>query len=42
MWTASPLLRIIDGDLTLVNASTWQWWQAVANENFKSGLIYTD
>jgi len=33
---------IINSDLTLANASAWQWWLAVANEDFKSGLIYTD
>jgi O-glycosyl hydrolase len=42
MDTALRVARVIDCDLTLVNASAWQWWLAVANENFKSGLIYTD
>lgn len=42
MDTALRVARIIDCDLTLVNASAWQWWLAVANEEFKSGLIYTD
>ena len=42
MDTALRVARIIHCDLTLVNASSWQWWSAVANEDFKSGLIYTD
>jgi O-glycosyl hydrolase len=42
MDTALRVARIIHCDLTLVNASSWQWWLAVANEDFKSGLIYTD
>lgn len=42
MDSALRMARIIHCDLTLVNASSWQWWLAVANENFKSGLIYTD
>lgn len=42
MDTALRVARVIDCDLTLVNASAWQWWLAVANEDFKSGLIYTD
>jgi len=29
-------------DLTILNASSWQWWTAVSPENFKDGLIYTD
>ena len=42
MATALRVARIIHCDLTLVNVSSWQWWMAVANEDFKSGLIYTD
>ncbi len=42
MDAALRMARIIHCDLTLVNASSWQWWNAVANEDFKSGLIYTD
>lgn len=42
MATALRVARVINCDLTLVNASAWQWWLAVANEDFKSGLIYTD
>ncbi len=42
MDTALRVARVIHCDLTLANASAWQWWLAVANENYKSGLIYTD
>jgi O-glycosyl hydrolase len=42
MDSALRMARIIHCDLTLVNASSWQWWNAVSNEDFKSGLIYTD
>lgn len=42
MDAALRMARIIHHDLTIVNASSWQWWLAVANEDFKSGLIYTD
>lgn len=42
MDSALRVARIIHFDLSLVNASAWQWWSAVANEDFKSGLIYTD
>jgi len=40
--TALRVARVIHCDMTLVNASSWQWWLAVANENYKSGLLYTD
>jgi O-glycosyl hydrolase len=42
MDTALRVARVIHCDLTLANASAWQWWLAVANEDYKSGLIYTD
>ncbi len=42
MDAALRMARVIHFDLTLANASSWQWWLAVANEDFKSGLIYTD
>ena len=42
MVTALRVARVIHCDLTRVNASAWQWWEAVANEDYKSGLIYTD
>jgi O-glycosyl hydrolase len=42
MDTALRVARVIHCDLTRANASAWQWWEAVSNEDFKSGLIYTD
>ena len=42
MDTALRVARIIHCDLTVANASAWQWWLAFAGENYKSGLIYTD
>ena len=41
MRSALRVARIIHCDLAIVGASAWQWWEAVANEDFKSGLIYT-
>jgi O-glycosyl hydrolase len=40
--TALDVARVIHYDLTLLNASAWQWWTAVSPEDFKDGLIYTD
>jgi len=40
--TALDVARIIHYDLTILNASAWQWWTAVSPENYKDGLIYTD
>ncbi|MGK9370083.1 glycoside hydrolase [Melioribacter sp. Ez-97] len=40
--TALNVARIIHYDLTVLNASAWQWWTAVSPENFKDGLLYTD
>jgi O-glycosyl hydrolase len=42
MDTALDVARIIHCDLTIANASAWQWWLALAGEDYKSGLIYTD
>lgn len=42
MTTALDVARVIHFDLTLLNASSWQWWTAVSPENYKDGLIYTD
>jgi O-glycosyl hydrolase len=40
--TALDVARVIHYDLTLLNASAWQWWTAVSPEDYKDGLIYTD
>ncbi len=42
MAAALRMAKVIHYDLTLANASAWQWWEAVANDDYKSGLIYTD
>lgn len=41
----SPALyvsRVMHYDLTVANASSWQWWVAVSPYNVKDGLIYID
>jgi len=38
---ALNVARVIHYDLTLLNASAWQWWTAVSPEDYKDGLIYT-
>lgn len=40
--TALYVARVIHADLTLANASSWQWWTALSNADFKDGLIYID
>ena len=42
MQTALDVARVIHYDLTLANASAWQWWTSVSPVDFKDGLIYTD
>jgi O-glycosyl hydrolase len=42
MTTALDIARIIHFDLTIANASAWQWWLAVSKYDYKDGLIYTD
>lgn len=42
MDTALNVARVIHYDMTLCNASAWQWWTAVSPCNFKDGLIFTD
>jgi O-glycosyl hydrolase len=40
--TALYVARIIHHDLTISNASAWQWWLAVTAYDYKDGLIYVD
>ena len=40
MKTALYIARIIHYDLVYANASAWHWWRAVANTDYKDGLIY--
>jgi O-glycosyl hydrolase len=42
MDTALYVARVIHADLTLANASSWQWWTALSRADFKDGLIYID
>lgn len=42
MQTAIDVARLIHADLTVANASAWQWWTAFSPEDYKDGLIYTD
>ncbi len=40
--TALYVARIIHFDLTLANASSWQWWTALSEGDYKDGLVYLD
>lgn len=42
MGTALYVARVIHYDLTLANATSWQWWTAITQCNYKDGLIYID
>ncbi|MEC5142059.1 glycoside hydrolase [Chitinophaga sp. 212800010-3] len=42
MDAALYMARVIHTDLTVANASAWQWWLAVSPYNYKDGLIYVD
>lgn len=42
MGTALFVGNIIHHDLTVANASAWQWWLAVSPYDFKDGLVYID
>lgn len=42
MGTALYVARVIHHDLTLANASSWQWWTAITQCDYKDGLIYLD
>ena len=42
MTTALDVARLIHYDLTVCNASAWQWWTALSAADYKDGLIYTD
>lgn len=42
MDTALYVARVIHADLTLSNASSWQWWTALTIADYKDGLIYLD
>jgi O-glycosyl hydrolase len=40
--TALYVARIIHFDLTLANASSWQWWTAISEGDYKDGLVFID
>jgi O-glycosyl hydrolase len=40
--SALYMARVIHYDLTVANASSWQWWLAVSPYDYKDGLIYID
>lgn len=42
MNTALYIARVIHHDLTMTNATSWQWWTAFSEWNYKDGLIYID
>ena len=42
METALFVANVIHADLTIANASVWQWWLAVSPYDFKDGLVYID
>ncbi len=42
MMTALHLAKVIQRDLTRMNASAWHWWTAISKEDYKDGLLYTD
>lgn len=42
MPTALYVARVMHADLTIANASSWQWWTALTNADYKDGLIYLD
>jgi O-glycosyl hydrolase len=42
MGTALYVARVIHFDLTLANASSWSWWTALSQYDYKDGLIYLD
>jgi hypothetical protein len=42
MKTALYVARVIHYDLVYANASAWQWWRSVGNNDYKDGLIYVD
>lgn len=34
--------RVLHFDMTIANATTWQWWLAVSPYDYKDGLVYID
>jgi len=42
MPTALYVARVIHADLVMNNASSWQWWTALSQCDYKDGLVYLD
>ena len=42
MATALYVARVIHADITLANATSWQWWLALSPSDYKDGLIYVE
>ncbi|SDF56779.1 glycoside hydrolase family 30 protein [Chitinophaga filiformis] len=42
MEAALYLARVIHNDLTIANATAWQYWLAISPYDYKDGLIYID
>jgi O-glycosyl hydrolase len=42
MNTALFVARLIQNDLMLANAKSWQWWTALSAYDYKDGLIFLD
>jgi len=42
MVAALYLASVIHTDLTVANASAWQWWTTISAYDYKDGLIYVD
>ena len=42
MNTALYVARVIHSDITLANATSWQWWTAVTQCDYKDGLVFID
>lgn len=40
MNAALYMARVIHNDLTVANASAWQWWLGVSSGDYKDGLVY--
>ena len=42
MAPALYVARVLHMDLTVANASSWQWWLGVSPYDYKDGLVYVD
>jgi hypothetical protein len=42
MSAAIRAMRVLHCDLSIANATSWSWWLAVSNGNYKDGLLYTN